>query len=398
MKGFVPWISVICLLVTACLPPDRDMRMVEVNGHEMRVQVSGLKNRSPGSPVVVLEAGFMGDGISAWRPVVKDISEFAPFIAYDRAGIGQSEPDGERPTPQHVAENLHSLLHVLDTEPPYVLVGHSLGGPFIRMFTALYPDEVAGLVYIDPTATVPEEVERAMNEAVGISTEDQQQLSDLLRERLSEMPTPGMRAEAEVVVELFEAHWPDYQTLPPMPDVPVSVIMADRFEAVPDDGIERSCEPRECHTRLMRFRREWLNSLAAEVTNGTLTVVTNSGHFIQQDDPDLVLWNIRRVLDPPEVRVPVDLGPDVLAEYVGNYRRGEEARIAVTLEDGQLLAQLTGQGAAAIYAESKDEFFYRVVDAQISFVRNGSGDVVELVLHQNGRNLSWERVAPEGPS
>jgi pimeloyl-ACP methyl ester carboxylesterase len=153
MKRFSLWLSVTCLFVIGCLPPILDERMVEVDGHHMRVQTSGLMTRETGTPVVVFEAGFMRDGISAWGSIVRGVAEFAPFVAYDRAGIGRSEPDGERPTPQHIAENLHALLGVLGVELPYVLVGHSLGGPLIRMYTALYPDEVAGLLDIDPAPT-----------------------------------------------------------------------------------------------------------------------------------------------------------------------------------------------------------------------------------------------------
>ncbi len=283
--------------------------MVDVDGHQMHVLTIGLENAQSGSPVVVFEAGFMRDGISAWRRIVQDVAEFAPIVAYDRAGIGESEPDGDRPTPEHVAENLHSLLGELGAEPPYVLVGHSLGGPFIRMFTALYADEVVGLVQVDPSLTLSEQAEREMLKAAGFpdSEEYWQRLWDSARAMLGEMPTPGMRAEAEVLLELSETHWSNFQTLPPVPDIPVSILMAVRFQPqrrASRSGIQPTCEPKVCYTRRKKATMLWLSDLVAEVTNGTLTVVTNSGHFIQNDDPDLVVWNIRRVVDtsPPQRR------------------------------------------------------------------------------------------------
>lgn len=388
MKRLTLSLAVICLLITASGVRAQETRMVDVEGHQMRVQTSGLGNSDAGAPVVVLEAGFMLDGISAWTSIFEDVAEFAPVVAYDRAGIGQSEVDGERPTPRHIAENLHALLGVLRAEPPYLLVGHSLGGPFIRMFTALYPDEVAGLVYVDPTATMSAEEQRGMDEAMGLSAEDRRRQM----EGAPEMPTPGTRAEMELVLELSENHWPGFQALPPVPDVPVSVLMASRFQPSPSQGIERDCEPRECYARGMDVRMSWLSNLAAEVTNGTLTVVTNSGHFIQNDDPDLVVWNIRRVVEAEPPEVVVELGSSVLEAYVGIYEVRPEIQFTVTLEDGQVFAQITGQQALPIFAASEDEFFYRAVDAQISFVRDAAGEVSQLVLHQNGRDIPWQRV------
>ena len=177
------------------------------------------------------------------------------------------------------------------------------------MFTALYADEVVGLVQVDPSLTLSEQAEREMLKAAGFpdSEEYWQRLWDSAREMLAEMPTPGMRAQAEVLLELSETHWSNFQTLPPVPDIPVSILMAVRFQPqrrASRSGIQPTCEPKVCYTRRKKATMLWLSDLVAEVTNGTLTVVTNSGHFIQNDDPDLVVWNIRRVVDasPPQRR------------------------------------------------------------------------------------------------
>lgn len=380
-------LAVTCLVVTAPSARAQEARMVQVGDHQMRVRTSGLGDREAGAPVVVLEAGFMLDGLSAWTSIFEDVAAFVPVIAYDRAGIGQSELDGVPPTPQHIVDKLHTLLGVLDADPPYVLVGHSLGGPFIRLFAASYPDEVAGLVYVDPTATTSAEEQADLDAAMGISAEQRrQQLAEA-----PQMPTPGANAEMTLILEQFDRNWPDFQTLPPGPDIPVTVLMANRFQPSPSDAIERDCAPRECYARAQEVRMAWLSKLTTEVTNGTLTVVTNSGHFIQNDDPDLVVWHIRRVVESEAPVGVVDLDPSLLAEYVGVYERSG-AQFTVTLEDEQIFVQITGQQALPAFASSKDEFFLRVVDAQISFGRDSGGAVNQLVLHQNGRDIPWERV------
>ena len=170
----------------------------------------------------------------------------------------------------------------------------------------VYADEVVGLVQVDPSGTLSKQAEREMLEAAGFPDAEEywQGLWKSARAMLGEMPTPGMRAEAEVLLELSETHWSDFQVLPPVPDIPVSILMAARFQ--PQQGASRSglqptCEPKVCYMRRKKATMLWLSDLATEVTNGTLTVVTNSGHFIQNDNPDLVVWAIRRVVD---ARVP----------------------------------------------------------------------------------------------
>ena len=123
-------------------------RIVNVAGGDMRVWTEGLAQRQPGKPVVILEAGA-GNGLEAWRPVFADIAKRAPVVAYDRRGIGQSQPDTERPTLRRVAASLHALLQRLGAAPPYVLVGHSWGGAFIRAFADAHPRDVAGMVFVD---------------------------------------------------------------------------------------------------------------------------------------------------------------------------------------------------------------------------------------------------------
>jgi hypothetical protein len=83
-------------------------------------------------------------------------------------------------------------------------------------------------------------------------------------------------------------------------------------------------------------------------------------------------------------RVEVRVAENVLREYVGRYELAPGAIMTITLENGGLFAQLTGQRSAAIIAESESEFFYRGANAQISFTRDASGSVTGLLLHQGG--------------
>ncbi len=95
---------------------------------------------------------------------------------------------------------------------------------------------------------------------------------------------------------------------------------------------------------------------------------------------------------PIATRTPVKVDPAALEKYVGSYALSPAFAITVTLEDGQLVAQATGQQKLEIFAESPTEFFYRVVDAQISFVKGKDGQVEKMILHQNGHDLPGLKV------
>jgi D-alanyl-D-alanine-carboxypeptidase/D-alanyl-D-alanine-endopeptidase len=92
------------------------------------------------------------------------------------------------------------------------------------------------------------------------------------------------------------------------------------------------------------------------------------------------------------VRVAIALPPDSIDAYVGSYQLAPGFVLTVRREGESLVAQATGQGSNPIYASGRDEFFYRVVDAQISFVRDSTGRVASLILHQGGRDVPAPRM------
>lgn len=96
-------------------------------------------------------------------------------------------------------------------------------------------------------------------------------------------------------------------------------------------------------------------------------------------------------VEPLKARKIADVGPEILARYVGEYELAPDFVITVTLEDAKLMAQATGQEKFRIYAESESRFFYRAVDAQVTFVTNDRGTVEKLILHQNGRDAPGKK-------
>jgi pimeloyl-ACP methyl ester carboxylesterase len=117
--------------------------LIDVDGFKMHIHCEGV-----GSPTVILEA--MSGGTSTyWGWIQPEIQKETRVCVYDRAGFGWSESDPESLTLARTARNLHTLLVNGNIEGPYVLVGHSIGGVYVRQFAADYPDDVVGVMLLD---------------------------------------------------------------------------------------------------------------------------------------------------------------------------------------------------------------------------------------------------------
>src|SRR5215213_742837 len=127
--------------------------LVNVGGYSLHINCVG-----EGSPTVILESA-LGAMSAHWVRVQQVVAETTRVCAYDRAGMGWSEPGPEPRDARQISSELHTLLRDADTEGPYVLVGHSYGGLYARMYAARYPNEVAGVVLVD--SSHPEQFTRS---------------------------------------------------------------------------------------------------------------------------------------------------------------------------------------------------------------------------------------------
>jgi pimeloyl-ACP methyl ester carboxylesterase len=130
----------------------RDRRLYAVSGRWVRVS-SGcrlfLLQEGTGSPTVLFEAGIAATHLN-WRHIQEEISRSTGTLSYDRGGLGWSSRCRTGRTPTMIAAELHDLLEGAGSRPPYILVGHSFGGLVMRRYALLYPQEVAGIVLVDP--------------------------------------------------------------------------------------------------------------------------------------------------------------------------------------------------------------------------------------------------------
>jgi len=134
--------------------PQPPGEMVDIGGLKLHINTAGVKNHRP---TLVIESGAGAPG-EYYHWLSEGLKDSMQVVRYDRAGIGYSELANSPREPEVVARELHKLLALAGELPPYIMAGHSYGAHYIRIFTQLYPDEVAALVFLDPSH--PETSER----------------------------------------------------------------------------------------------------------------------------------------------------------------------------------------------------------------------------------------------
>jgi pimeloyl-ACP methyl ester carboxylesterase len=149
--------------VIAYPPPGR---LVDIGGRNLHVYEVGA-----GSPTVILESGLAASSLS-WRIVQEEIAKFTRVISYDRAGLGWSDPAPAQPTLARLVSDLHGLLRTVP--PPYILVAHSFGSAVVSAYSRRFGDNIRGLALVDPLrpedwSPLPDDRRRMLARAVRLS-------------------------------------------------------------------------------------------------------------------------------------------------------------------------------------------------------------------------------------
>jgi pimeloyl-ACP methyl ester carboxylesterase len=219
------------------------------------------------SPVVVFEAG-LGDDMTVWRSVFPEVTGFARTFAYNRAGYGGSTRRAEARTGAQIVSELRETLRAAGLPPPYVLVGHSLGGAYLELFARTYPAEVAGLVLVESRAA---SMTRRCREAKLLMCDPPRFLVNIM---------PGAAAaEYAASDETFAT----IENAGPMPRVPLIVLTSTRLRIAEGPN----------------WSQLWLTTqkeLSKSSPLGIQRTTPWAGHYIQREQPQLVIDAIREVV------------------------------------------------------------------------------------------------------
>lgn len=274
-------------------------RLVKANGHNFNVYLNGFENRKPGTPAIIFENG-MGVDLGNWDTVIEQISKFSPVLAYDRASVGKSEKVFQMPTVKVVAENLRAILHTLDISPPYILVGHSLGGLYIRSYAGFYPNEIAGLVFIDPADFT--ETKNDWNDIFRKMNVPEKKIDEMLYNRLYQQNPKvdslnfGPWSETQVLTDLRRTDFAQIAKLP-LPSVPIYFFVGGKFE-VPIERRSKAFDQESFfHIKNNSNMERWKKLIYSSNKGGVLIYLTNAGHCIQRDEPKSVISNIKVLVE-----------------------------------------------------------------------------------------------------
>jgi pimeloyl-ACP methyl ester carboxylesterase len=294
-------------------------QMVDVGGYRLHINCQGSKQGAD-SPTVVVEAGA-GDFSLGWDHVQRQVAQFARVCTYDRAGLGWSEPSPNPRTAPYILQELDALLAGAGVEPPYVLVGHSMGGIYVRLYAHEHPDRVVGMVLVDGSheeanQRLPEALTKASGQATQLLRLPQLLSAiGLLARNPNSYPsqflTPLAPGTKETYLALQAMHPQFFATAieeasaeeescaalrrvpdPSLGDMPLIVISASEF--LGSAVMNLSAEER---AQSMAAWAELQAELVTLSSNGKQVIAEGAEHFVHLDRPDLVIDAIRRVVE-----------------------------------------------------------------------------------------------------
>ena len=276
-------------------PPPGEL--VDVGGYRLHLHCVGQ-----GSPTVILESG-LGNMSADWANVQPEVAQTTRVCAYDRAGTGWSEPGPQPRDPSRIAGELHTLLGNAEIDGPYVLVGQSFGGLYVRMFAARYPNEVAGMALVD--ASHPDMWTRLPPEVVSTLKPPAWQVGAitfltrlgafrLTGGDMAECGLPARQCKEEAAYlrsTRYRVTW-GQEMLAPDRDAQIRATggLGDRPLAVLTAGDHgRDFAAGVSGTARVRFERTWYDlqcELAELSTDSTHLVVEGAGHSTLQTDQE----------------------------------------------------------------------------------------------------------------
>ncbi|MFD7522206.1 alpha/beta fold hydrolase [Paenibacillus chitinolyticus] len=275
-------------------------KLVDVGGYRLHIHKIGA-----GSPTILLEAGS-GDTSLSWKNIPKQLAEFATVVSYDRAGYAWSEKANTERTGANIVREFHTALEKEGIGGPYIVVGHSLGGKYARLFAQTYRDEVSGLVLVDARPEIDERDKKFIDEQEKLQGDPPASLLKLLKMTGGIRLFKGFLLDGLIAKEdqdqfinviaqpsFFDAREEEMNLQQTTDDV----IRGQNLGSLPVKIITHGVVPPERNKQVEEIWQAGQRNMLNISTDSQLIVAKKSGHYVFYDEPELVVNAIRSVFD-----------------------------------------------------------------------------------------------------
>ncbi|USB31833.1 alpha/beta hydrolase [Paenibacillus sp. YPG26] len=292
-------------------------RLIDAGGYKLHINKIGS-----GSPTILLEAAS-GETSLSWKDIPKELAKSATVVSYDRGGFAWSEQATTPRTGPNIVRELHTALKNEGIQGPYLLVGHSLGGVYSRLFAQTYTEEVAGLVLVDAkpedddTRTAPilaeEHFQKPTPSAFVSKLLKQSGIMRIFQDSLLEgLVKESDRPEFINVIaqpKYFDAVEEEGESVPQL----ANLVRGHQLGALPIRVIARGLIPpenarsglsAEAGKRIEEIWQEGQREMLRLSTDSKLIIARNSGHYIIHDEPGLVIKVIQDLIQEIAERTP----------------------------------------------------------------------------------------------
>lgn len=262
------------------------------DGRRLRTVTGG----GASGPLVVFEAGMSAPAAS-WVHTQREVSTRTRTLSYDRAGYGGSDVDTHDRTLERIVDDLTALLDGVGETQPAVLVGHSWGGPIIRLFADRHPDRVAGLVFVD--ATLVEVMSKGSATVIGLSFTVMSLLARLGgRNLIAKISLPHGHSP-DISATDFAIMMRDYACTQAMragrreaAQIELALTTMRRLQDTGTPDVPTVCLQAGRIDRGMKKARPMFNRVAGDLmaaaADGRVVIVDSAGHLLPQENPAVV--------------------------------------------------------------------------------------------------------------
>lgn len=274
------WLASVFLVSSLAFAQPTFFERVDIGDYSLMTACYG-----EGTPSIIIDAGFGEPGAESgtWEAVIEEIQKTTQVCVYNRLGLGSSDlVEVERRTSQDVVDDLHNLLSAASIEGPYILVGHSFGGINVRLYRDQHPDDVVGMVLVD--ASHPQGIDALMDWLPPESPDEPLKLR-IWRQVGQTVSSLNNREKIDYLASLVEG-----QSISDLGDLPLAVVTRSPTCCIVTTVPLEMFESRE------QVLQDLQVDLATLSTNSTHIIASAAGHYVHQDEPQLVIDAILHVL------------------------------------------------------------------------------------------------------